>query len=257
MSFVLAAMGAREVQGIEMDNDCLASYEKYKASLSPVLQGRLHARSGDAAHLPYEESVFDAVIMVEVCSHLIDTERTFREALRVLAPQGVLLISDGNNIRNPLHRRLMVRRWAEKEEVIPPVHYQSYRARRAQWLMSQHPDLAPDVAAKIAAGTPLHTYAQVEAAYQKHHQDGVLPSDRYVPSPNNPAIHPAGYADDTLLDAERLCDELKSVGFRSARCVPSWARSTRLRRAIDDALRLLPAPVTWPFARLLRVVATK
>lgn len=48
---------------------------------------------GDATQLPFEDNSFDAVTMFDVLEHIPDDTKSISEALRVLRPGGMLLIS--------------------------------------------------------------------------------------------------------------------------------------------------------------------
>lgn len=50
----------------------------------------------DAAMLPFEDGAFDVVVCIEVLEHLFEPHRAAGEALRVLAPRGVYLVSVPN-----------------------------------------------------------------------------------------------------------------------------------------------------------------
>lgn len=51
---------------------------------------------GDATDLPFEDAAFDAVTMFDVLEHIPDDRKAIAEALRVLKPNGFLLISTPN-----------------------------------------------------------------------------------------------------------------------------------------------------------------
>jgi ubiquinone/menaquinone biosynthesis C-methylase UbiE len=51
---------------------------------------------GDATALPFAAATFDVVVLDSTLSHLPDAERAIAEAARVLRPNGVLAVFDGN-----------------------------------------------------------------------------------------------------------------------------------------------------------------
>lgn len=52
--------------------------------------------AGDAANLPFDDSSFDAVAMFFMLEHVKDPRRVLREAMRVLRPQGHLVVTAPN-----------------------------------------------------------------------------------------------------------------------------------------------------------------
>lgn len=59
---------------------------------------------GDATHLPFEDRSFDAVTMFDLLEHVPDHKQAISEALRVLKPNGCLLVSTPNeNWRFPYY----------------------------------------------------------------------------------------------------------------------------------------------------------
>lgn len=67
-------------------------------------QKRVDFVCGDATNLPFASQSFDAVTMFDVLEHILDCEKAVLEALRVLRPEGFILISTPNeNWRFPYH----------------------------------------------------------------------------------------------------------------------------------------------------------
>ncbi len=59
-------------------------------------QEQVHFICGDATALPFPDNSFDAVTMFDVLEHIPDHEKAISEALRVLRPEGFLLVSTPN-----------------------------------------------------------------------------------------------------------------------------------------------------------------
>jgi SAM-dependent methyltransferase len=67
-------------------------------------QKQVHFLCGDATELPFENNSFDAVTMFDVLEHIPDHQKAVSEALRVLRPDGFILISTPNeNWRFPYY----------------------------------------------------------------------------------------------------------------------------------------------------------
>ena len=102
----LLAQTAREVTGLDAAVDAIAH-----AQVAYRDRGNLHFVSGDCASLPFPDGAFDLVVSFETIEH-IKTQREFLgEVRRVLAPDGVLLLSSPNKAEytdrrgyaNPFH----------------------------------------------------------------------------------------------------------------------------------------------------------
>jgi len=58
--------------------------------------GKMSRIQGDGFNLPFKNNTFDAVIGTELLDHVADDEKTLREIQRVLAANGLLLLSVAN-----------------------------------------------------------------------------------------------------------------------------------------------------------------
>lgn len=80
------------LQAVALDRDARAlSYARRKH-----VQGQFEAVCGDALRLPFVSGVFAAVLALEILEHLPDPLLALREARRVLAPGGLLLVTTPN-----------------------------------------------------------------------------------------------------------------------------------------------------------------
>ncbi len=255
LACVMSAVGARTVHAMDNCPDVLRSLQEYLQEVPPGVAERVVPVFGSATAMPYGSGCFDAVLMIEVASHIIDTDQAFGETLRVLRNGGVLLMSDGNNARNPATRRAAIARWDEREELRPATHFTSYRAQREEWLLAEHSELSAEAARELAGATWGMTFSEVETAYRQFVAAGEVPDRPYVSG--TPAVNPAGWYDDRTFDPFELAADLMRVGFSSATAIPYLGRSTRVRRLIDDAFRLLPRSLSMSLARGFRLVAVK
>lgn len=83
----LERAGARSVIGVDISEEaCAHARRKYG----------LDARSGDAAHLPLDDGCVDLVTSFETIEHVPDPAVFLGEIDRVLAPDGVLVLSTPN-----------------------------------------------------------------------------------------------------------------------------------------------------------------
>jgi ArsR family transcriptional regulator len=65
-----------------------------RSELKGLAAGQLELRSGDAYRLPVASGAADLVTLHQVLHYLSDPDRALREAVRILAPGGLLLVAD-------------------------------------------------------------------------------------------------------------------------------------------------------------------
>jgi SAM-dependent methyltransferase len=97
---MLAAAGASSTVGIDIDEESVGhARERY----GPVFE------RADAADLPFDHASFDLVVCFETIEHLHDDAGALREFRRVLADDGLLIISTPNReeylVENEFHTR--------------------------------------------------------------------------------------------------------------------------------------------------------
>lgn len=98
--------GATEVVAIDISEPAI---DLARSTVTPGVTCEV----GDVRSLSYDDDSFDVVVCFEVIEHLEEQDRVLDELARVLAPDGLLLISSPNRERyvpgNPHHRHEFVR----------------------------------------------------------------------------------------------------------------------------------------------------
>jgi ubiquinone/menaquinone biosynthesis C-methylase UbiE len=84
------AQSAATVIGLDVAADVVAAADKLYA------RPNVRFLPGSAAQLPFRDGIFDLVVAFEVIEHLADWADLIREARRVLAPGGQLIVSTPN-----------------------------------------------------------------------------------------------------------------------------------------------------------------
>ncbi len=89
-----AARQGAEVVGIDYSADCLRLTRQTLNVASEKDRGRVTLWQADATALPFEDGVFERVLMLDIMEHLHDWQigRALREARRVLKPKGYVVL---------------------------------------------------------------------------------------------------------------------------------------------------------------------
>jgi O-antigen biosynthesis protein len=126
---ILAAAGAASVVGLDVDDEVVSHARE---------QYRLNFLQGDICELSFEDASLDLVVCFETIEHVLDAPRALAEVRRVLAPEGLLVISTPNSdeylIDNEFHEREF--RSEEFDELLSSHFSERLRLYQHNWLLS-------------------------------------------------------------------------------------------------------------------------
>ncbi|MCS6829986.1 MAG: class I SAM-dependent methyltransferase [Armatimonadota bacterium] len=259
VALVLAAMGAQKVYGVDITTRRLNTFQQIIRDLQ--LEQSLVAEYRSADDTCYPDEMFDLVLSIEAVSHYNDIDAFFREAARVLKPGGVLLISDGNNGRNPRIARFTRHVWNRFENGPPgEVHghtvSQSYRQIRRNIIAEYFPALSGEEMDELARRTSYMNREQVIEAVQNYLATRQLPHSLYNPD-RCPVDPRTGAVIERLFDPFELARYMQQFGFRAkAFAYFGGASGNPLLRVANSILQALSA-VTMSLAPSFRIVAIK
>lgn len=258
---VYAVLGAATVRGIELHEGMVSTVQAYLPTLPPDIAARIEVTHGSVFEMPYEDGSADILLSIEAISHYLDVDRFLREAQRVLAPGGTLIVADGNNASNPFHRRRVANLWEAFEngptgrQMYGHVVEVPYVDRRRDLLARELPDLDPAAAQQIAKLTAGFLEEQVLTAGRRYLETGALPNAPY--RRGQLAVDPEGQVMERLFSPTGLARKLRGLGF-DAKAYGYWggASGSAPLRVANQVLATL-APLTIPSARSFRVIARK
>jgi SAM-dependent methyltransferase len=123
-SRLLAEGGAREVVGVDIAKSVLDA-------VGPAMPDTVRLEAGDLHKLAYDDDSFDLIVCFEVIEHFKDPLVVLDELVRVLAPEGLLLISSPNRRvypeGNPHHLHEFLPEELEAELTARLAHARLYR----------------------------------------------------------------------------------------------------------------------------------
>src|SRR5262249_42781420 len=91
---MMARSGASQVIGVDIAEAVLDA-------VRPDMPDNVRLEAGDVRDLQYGDGTFDAVVCFECIEHLVDPGLALDEFARVLAPDGLLLVSSPNRDVHP------------------------------------------------------------------------------------------------------------------------------------------------------------
>jgi SAM-dependent methyltransferase len=241
---MLAAAGASEAVGVDIDEATVAhSAARYpEASFSVA----------DVTSLPFEDARFDLVVSFETIEHVAEPERALDELRRVLADDGLLLISTPNKHRYLVENEFHEREFTHEEFVallssrFPVVRLQLQHNWNASLILSA--DVAAD-----AGGEQAHALKLAKTA-------GISPGEELYTvalctrSGELPTLGSLGVA-ATVDEAHELAVRLRSAEETAAMWHDEWEKAKAIAEHWHDEYSATRSSIWWRMTRPLRRLA--
>lgn len=259
VSIILALMGARKVWGVDISARMLDTFNNIISRYE--FGDRIETRLTSVTDTGIADRSVDMVLSNEAISHYDDLHGFLREAARVLVPNGVLIIADGNNGSNPWIARFTQEVWNRFENgPVGEVHghrvTEPYVQTRKRIIQSIASDLPPDTVEKLAQNTFGMIEEQIVETVRKYRQTGAMPDSRFAPGkvPRNPE---SGAYIERLFKPAELARYISQFGFEVRYYAYfGGAKGNPLIRAAN-AVGMALTPLSMPLARAFRIVAKR
>jgi SAM-dependent methyltransferase len=258
---LLASRGAREAIGIDVDDEYVAAGQSVFEALYP------NARiiKSEAGRLDLPSEAVDVIIMNEVISHVNPSylDRVWSESSRILKAGGILFISDGNNLANPVARAKLIELY-EKWEMGPDgvrtdrdVVTVPFLDRRRKLIRERHPGLPADKVDYAALNTSGLFGEQFERVIDRYVATGELVLRPYRSGACPVSPDATGVLMERAFFPQQLELALVEYGFEARQVVPRqfYGRKGVLGPAKDlyawlrHALRALRNPAWYRSAQ--------
>jgi SAM-dependent methyltransferase len=219
---LFAILGAKEAHGIELIDRAVKEANRLRDTLDHHLPA-FFTQHNAAEPLPFPDGRFDALLLVEVISHVVTPEfpAFMAEMSRVIKRGGVIYISDGNNGYSPHRRKVNQEIWNRFENGPPTaagetIHTHQVRKpyidSRREIAQAADLSLTDEQSRQIAANTFCYTAEQVQQAAVAYARTGELPQSRFAKGicPIEPVTN---MYIEKMFDPFALCRLLKDNGF--------------------------------------------
>lgn len=236
---LLIGLGAQMAIGIDAEEE----YTEAGRFVFETLYPNVRLLRSEAGYIPLQPDSVDMVILNEVVSHInpgfLDT--VWLEVSRILRVNGVLFLSDGNNIAHPYAQQTLpdlYEKWekgpegarTDRDQVIRP-----FVIRRAEIVRKRHPELTDAQVDDLARNTSGLFGDFLERTIDRYVQTGELirrPYRRGI-SPTNPS--PSGAVMERGLHPVYLELALAEYGLEAHQTLPeiSWERADPMGRMKD------------------------
>jgi SAM-dependent methyltransferase len=238
---MLAAAGASEAVGVDIDEPTIAqAAERYPGASFGV---------ADVSSLPFEDGRFDLVVSFETIEHVPEPERALDELRRVLAGDGLLLISTPNKHRYLVENEFHEREFTHEEFVellltrFPIVELLLQHNWTASLILS--PEVAADTEGERAHPLELRKTGGIRPGQELYTLALCTMSGRVPP------LSALGVA-ATVDEAHELARRLRAAEDEAARWHGEWTEAGRIAKYWHDQHRAVVHSTSWRLTSPLR-----
>lgn len=257
-SIYFAAAGAEKVVGLDPRTTKMDAFRAFLSFLPHELSSRVELTEKRSEEID-ESDYFDVVHAQEVISHIAD-EHLFETLLRAMRPDGMLLISDGNNELCAHYRKEIWEYWERIENgpsgqaghhFVEAAYKDIRRDLIREWVGDGRTE--GEIEALVENTAYMHGDA-LRRAVEESGSTGEMPDSRY--KVGTPPIHPiGGYFMERTFNPYHLRKDLLGLGFR--KCSLYGGVGLSKPRYLRPLIELIPLRYKYMRSSGFKVVATK
>jgi SAM-dependent methyltransferase len=260
-AILVALMGAEQSFGVDFQARTLQTFVRILDALPVSLP--VHPALADAATLPYGDGSFDVMLAVEAISHFRRVDDFFREAARVLRPDGVLIVSDANNGANWVRSWRTRRIWQafENGPTTEDCHghkiSRTFVQKRREIIAQAFPSLNGAELDALSKGTSGLWKPEILDAVRHYMATGESPRHfyRWGTCPLDPTI---GHFGEFLFQPPELRRRMEDFGFRTQLVSHFGGSRGGLVQRLNQALSWQPlTPLSIHVARAFIITARR
>lgn len=238
---IMKFLGFQKVHGVELVksvNDTAVEVLKLAKKHMDINVDDCTTTCGDAESTDFKNEQFQNIVAIESISHIPSFDRFMREINRILKPNGMVVVSDGNNICCPYYRRNLQKTWTktrEKDLII-----------RVQTLRTAYPDLDPHLCASIALHTELLSLDDAKAAVPAIVKTNKLPMNLYFEG-YAPIQAQTGTWAEYGFEPPKLAKDVQKYGFSATPSLYAGSGRGGIWPFIENTINMMPDSIRFLF----------
>ena len=257
-SIYFAAAGADLVIGMDPRSTKMDAFRSYSKFLPQEIKSRIEMLEIRSEQIEWVNH-FDVVYAQEVISHIVD-DRLFETLFNAVKPNGLLLISDGNNELCTHYKKEIWDYWDQIENgpagpaghhFVESVYKDLRKNMISDWLGN---NIDQDQVEELAENTSYLYGDELKRVVKDSASSGKLPNSPY--KLGTPPIHPiGGYYMERTFNPYQLKKDLLNIGFSKCRLYGGVGLSKP--KYLRPLISMIPLRYKFMRNHDFKVVATK
>lgn len=259
-SIYFASAGAKEVVGVDSRLSKIEAFKAFISFLPEDVRTRIKVVRSSITNIEYKD-YFDIVFAQEAISHIVD-EAIFERLFKMLRTNGVLYITDGNNMLCKKYKNLIFEYWDRCENGPPGVivgcHTDvgvAYKDIRKKLIQKWFGDKLGKDEINILTNNTAYLYGDsLRETCELYIQNRVFPMQKYIYG-TCPIQPEHGYYMEKIFNPYVLRKKLLDIGF--TKCFLYGSSGLKRHNIIRQVLKLTPLRIKYRIGKFFAVVAFK